>query len=372
MNAINRKPAEWIENIRIEKGIIPQSKMIKEDNLPIFLWGCGALAIQVYEFCKEYGINIEGCFVDIEVKKEDFEGLHIFKLDQLVEKNSKFSVIIGHSNYAEGVKKLKRINNIKNIYCLSTICYNKADLVSPSFLKNKYWVLNDLYSDLQDEKSKECLTAYFESRINDKAEYMFSYFDKGMNYYINDVINLNKNETLLDIGACTGSAIWSFVEAVQGIYKSVVALEPDKDNYSSLISNIEERDIKNIVVKQICAYNKNTYVHFDGNRESGGINETSPTYQLYPAATIDSLREEINELLDVTIIKINFAFSVSEVLEGAKKLLQERKPQLIIRIGFDENVMINTYLSIKKINPTYKLYLRYSIGIPQGLTIFAI
>ena len=74
----------------------------------------------------------------------------------------------------------------------------------------------------------------------------------------------------------------------------------------------------------------------------------------------------------ISLIKINFAFSVSEVLDGGKNLLKKKKPKLIIRAGFDENVLLETYLLIKKLNPQYKIYLRYTVGIPQGLTLFAV
>jgi hypothetical protein len=88
------------------------------------------------------------------------------------------------------------------------------------------------------------------------------------------------------------------------------------------------------------------------------------------AVTIDTLCRELD--CDISLVKINFPYSVTEVLFGGKELFLRRKPQLIIRIGFDENVLVDTCMAVRKINPDYKLYFRYTLGFPQGLTLFAI
>ena len=74
----------------------------------------------------------------------------------------------------------------------------------------------------------------------------------------------------------------------------------------------------------------------------------------------------------VSIVKINFPFSVIEVLEGMTNLIDTEKPKLIIRIGFDEKVMRAVIFKLREMRGDYKLFFRYTIGIPQGLTLFAV
>ena len=38
----------------------------------------------------------------------------------------------------------------------------------------------------------------------------------------------------------------------------------------------------------------------------------------------------------------------------------------------DEKVLLDVYRTIRKMNPQYKIYFRYTIGMPQGLTLFAV
>lgn len=362
-----------IEELEIEKDRMAQWHKIKKDTAPIFIWGTGSVGIGVYRYCRAFEICIEGFFVDYKENTDTvFEGRNIFTMDEVLDKYSEFSVIIGHSEYAEGKRRLEKIDNVKNIYWLSSVCYDIFDPISLDFIEKEAGLLDTFYEELQDARSKSCLKSYLESRINDNPEYMLPYFQQGAGYFTNDVIKLNEDETLLDVGACYGEAIWAFAKAVDYKYRLVIALEPDENNYSTLLKNIEERNFENIIAKQVCAYNKNKNVRFEGSLERGGIKNESMDYKVYPAVTIDSLCKELNEEHTVSIIKINFPFSVDKVLDGAASILISRKPKLIIRAGFDEYVLLQTYSLIKSINSEYELYLRYTVGIPQGLTLFAI
>lgn len=350
--------------------IVPQYLRIKGDKNPIFIWGCGAFAIRVYHYCRHYEIPIAGVFVNVPEERTEFEGLPVFKMERLAERCPKFSVIIGHANYRKGSAYLRGLEQVENIYCVTSCCYDIWNLVSQEFLTEHEEALNRFYNELQDEASKACFTSYFESRVNDDPAYMFPCYEGGTGYYQNDIFTLGDQETLLDIGACVGNSIWPFVDAVRGSYRAIIALEPEEHNFRLLRENIRDRGIPNVVVRQVCAYDREGFVKFDGEQEQGGIQENAEHYRLCPAVTLDGLCRELNA--GVSILKINFPFSVPQILNGARTLLRERKPKVIIRAGFDETVLMETYEAIKALNPDYRMYLRYTVGIPQGLTIFAV
>lgn len=361
-----------LDKIRTEENVIPMHVKIKQDSNPIFIWGCGTLAIQVFHFCRKYQIDIKGSFVNIETDQAYFEDLPVYNLKDLMIRYSKFSVIVGISDYVYATRYLNQIANIENIYCLSNVCCEVTECISYVYMEKNKHILNAFYDDLEDEKSKECMVAYLESRINDKADYMFPCYDKNTTYYKNDVFELGIQETLLDCGACVGDAIWSFIDEVKGTYRSVLAIEPDMDNYAFLMKETQRRNLKNIIVKRVCAYNQNTYVHFGGDIQSGRIDNMNTAYEMLEAATIDSMCKELNMAEEISIIKINFLSAIPEILQGAKGLLQEWKPRVVIRAAYDERELLKIYLAIKNINPSYRLYLRYTLGLPQGLTLMAI
>lgn len=350
--------------------ITPQYLKMKKDPNPMFIWGCGAFAVRVYHYCRNYEIPVAGFFVNVPEEKTEFEGLPVYRIEQLIASHPKFSVIIGHANYTFGTAWLKRIATVQNVYCITSCCYDIWNPISEAFLAEHEGTLNEFYSRLSDEASRRCFLSYFESRINDDPFYMFPCYKNEIGYYQNDVFALGNNETLLDIGACVGNSIWPFVEAVEGAYHTIIALEPDEDNCLLLQDRILERSLQNVIVKQVCAYEKEGFVKFSGEQEQGGIQEDAGQYRLCPAVTVDRLCKELEA--DVSLLKINFPFSVPQILQGAKELLRKQRPKMIVRAGFDENVLLETYRTIRLLNPDYRIYLRYTVGIPQGLTIFAI
>ena len=149
-------------------------------------------------------------------------------------------------------------------------------------------------------------------------------------------------------------------------------MEPGESNYIELRDNMARRGIGKITLRRECIYNQDGYVNFEGEKEYGRICESAKESRSCPAITVDSLCRKLAVEQSLSIIKINFPFSVPEILYGAQSVMQQVKPKLIIRAGYDENVLLNVFKVIKKINPQYRVYLRYTLDMPQGLTLFAI
>lgn len=366
------KDKKFIERIHIEKDVVPLYQRIQNDTAPIYIWGIGALANNLPAYCRAHSINVQGFFVDTGKNTDFFQGLPVYELNELIEKYSSFSVIIGHSDYEDGLKRLEGIPNIGNVYFLTSLCYEIYHPIANEFMKREEEAVNCIFADLQDDLSRECLCSYFEARINDNARYMFPYYKKGTTYWINDIFELTCDELLLDVGACVGDAILSFADSVSGQYKGIIAAEPDEQNFSKLRANMIKRGVDNVIFRQECLYDQDGYVYFEGEKERGGICGDTGRGRSCPAITIDSLCRELAVEQSLSIIKINFPFSVPEILWGARGILQKTKPKIIIRAGFDEKVLLASYRAIKEINPQYCIHLRYTLGIPQGLTLFAV
>ena len=108
-----------MEKIVLSKSIIPQFILMKEERNPIFIWGVGALARNVYNYCMKFDINVGGFFVNVSGNLNSMiSNIPVYDIEKLVEQYSRFSVVIGHANYAEGIEFLKGIDNVEKIYCL--------------------------------------------------------------------------------------------------------------------------------------------------------------------------------------------------------------------------------------------------------------
>lgn len=360
----------FLENIKIDAHRTPLYETIQADKNPLFIWGCGSLAYQALQYCKHYGIGISGFFINTGAQETMFEGYPVWEWEDLRKEYAEFSVIIGHSRYQEGRVFLEGLSQVKHVYTITSCCCGFWDVTPPEFLCNR--VLDELDRSLEDDKSRLCLTTYFESKINDNPQHMFACFDPKITYYSNDVFELSPHECLVDVGACDGGSISLFHQATLGKYECILAIEPDDENFNRLCEKVKARGMEHVILKQLCAHNENGFVKFEGRMEYGGINPSAKNYRLCPAKRIDDLCGELQLRDKVSIIKINFPFSVPEILNGASCLLKEIAPKLIIRAGFDETVLLDIFSAIREINPSYRFYLRYTVGIPQGLTLFAV
>ena len=353
--------------IAMEKSVdnIKIYEKIKADKNPIFIWGTGALARDVYKYCKHFNIEITGFFINEGEKMYTFENHDVYSFEEL-NKFGKTSVIIGHHHYKMGKEFLMNIPYVENIYFLSMVSYEMWDEVDVKELECKHCEWENVYRNLSDDFSRDCLRSFLEARLYNDSEKMFPYYnEKG--YYEQDVLKLSDKEIFLDIGACVGNTIWPFVDAVSGKYKKIIALEPEKRNYEQLCLTIKERMLENIITMQTCAWKRTGIVNFCGDGELGGITEKNiDNSSELPAIAIDDLQEKI------TLIKINFPFSIADILDGGAALLKTEKPKLIIRTGFKESLILETCNKVKEINQEYHIFFRYTLGMPQGLTLYAI
>ena len=118
---------------------------------------------------------------------------------------------------------------------------------------------------------------------------------------------------------------------------------------------------------------KNTVVDFEMDEDLGGINDQKRSYthvERKQARSIDYISEKYSDF--PTIIEINFPHSVVEVLRGCVNAIERYHPKVIIRIGFFEGVVADVYQYVKENMSEYKIYFRYTVGIPQGLTMLLI
>lgn len=342
-------------------------KRIQSDGNPIFIWGLGALAKDICRFCQKYDIKVQGFFVDIGETQDEFEGLPVYSLEQVINWESDISVILGHHKYKYGTEFLKKFPIVKKTYCLPVVTYGMWDKLERDSVKNEpRWEF--MYNGLADVRSRECLKSYLESRISENSECMFPYYDDTQNYYTPEFLHLTETETYLDVGAYVGKAVWMFMDSVHDKYKKIIAVEPDSRNFELLSREISRRKLKKIDVIKACVWQRHEPVCFEGDEELGRIDNDNNLGDWLQAITIDELSVE-NE---ISLIKINFSYAVPEILNGAKYLLSSRKPKLIVRVGFHEKLIMDTYYTIKKINPGYAFYFRYTLGMPEGLTLYAV
>lgn len=99
-----------------EKDVI---KELRQETLPLVMWGAGSSAPEVNYYLKKNGIVISDVFVDDKYYTEGlmFEGRQVLSYSLLKEKYESMNVIFGNSNY-EKKELLEKREGISKVYYL--------------------------------------------------------------------------------------------------------------------------------------------------------------------------------------------------------------------------------------------------------------
>ena len=332
----------------------------------IYIWGLGSVAAGVTRELETKGIKIDGYFTNVKEYNIDprIKNYDVYYLDDLINSGEKFSVIMGHSHY-ELAKILKKYSNIENIWSLAMIV--RPDIsMSKEFIQNNIDSLNSTYLKLSDNKSKQNMQDYLNVQLTRNGNYIVDNFDKSCTYFNNDVVDLNKNESYIDVGAYDGSSINEFIEKTNNKYKSILALEVMKGMYLQLKKEYNDPRIK-IVNTGISDHNG--YDYFNFNDQSTCLSNTNQGEKV-KVSTVDNMCDKYN--IEPTIMKMCIGNTIIPILDGSEKTLS-RLPQMIITAGIDSYALIDYVSKIENIvgNNKYDFYLRYTSAMAECLILIA-
>lgn len=350
-------------------------KEIKDETLPLVMWGAGSSAPEVSFYLKCNGIQIDDVFVDDEYYIEGikFEEKEVLSYSMLCQKYDKVNIIFGNANYEKKtlLETRKCVNKVYTLFSISYNVFEKTPLYEIEKYKNEFEQVYDL---LEDDKSKENYIAFLKTRVSGNNKYIMDVFEEEQTFFHNQIFQINDKEVYLDVGAYDGDTIRLFLNENQGKYKYIYAVEPDKKNNQKLKAYIEEKQLTSIEITDKGAWNCTEEQYFSLGEQVFSIacEKKLDKERKMLKVKVEKLDNMFQYLGKITLLKINYFEGVRETIEGATNILREYSPKLAITVGFDcRNIRYIPY-TIKKINSKYRLYLRYNKGMASGLTLYGI
>ncbi|MCM1125479.1 MAG: FkbM family methyltransferase [Lachnospiraceae bacterium] len=364
MNILNA-----LSNLEIREDVIAE---LKEESLPLFIWGTGELAAEINEYLKKNGIQINGAFVSDEY----YNGMMVFD-GQLVERYEdikeypKFNVIMGHSNY-EKISFMEEKENVNKVFYLFSVNYGIFHKTSIQEIRDYQGEFEDAYGLFEDEESRKVYLSFLKTRVSGNIKYLLEVYKREMNFFNNDIFVIDNKELYLDIGAFDGDTIRLFLKENGGKYCAIYALEPDSINKKKLEEYVQKASLQDVYISSKGAWNKKCAISFEtvGDQISSVINNEN--YAGGEVIDVEPVDNMFSYKGRVTLLKINYLEGVEEALQGAESILKVDKPKLALTVGFDCNNIRRIPKIIKEINPEYKLFLRYNRGMLSALTLYAV
>lgn len=280
---------------------------LKENKLPLILWGCGDVADAVFNYLTINNISISQVWVEGCSESPNFHGFIPKSIQEVLAAYQEFNVILGHSHYEKGEKIKALYPQIHNVYYVFSVHYEQYNKVTYSEIEKEADRFVQLYNNLADNTSKENLFAYLNTKLTGNATHIINIYSEELTFFNNDVYRVSEQEIFLDIGAYNGDTIRDFIAETNNRYKKIIAIEPDIKNFMDLNRYLVNRRLRRVVPSMIGAWNCNEELSFNtGNEQISSIVQgndilkDSDKLTIF-AAPIDDIFGEEN----ITLIKIN-------------------------------------------------------------------
>ncbi len=316
---------------------------LKSTKKPILLYGMGNGAEIMIKQLAKLGVKVQGFFASDEfVRGQEFLGKRVLTFSEAKEQFPDMIALISF-----GTSRKEVIQNIVSLDCekyapeVPVVGEQVFDL---DFCRKHRAELEEVYSFLEDEASKNTFKELIAYKLDGKIEHLFASESGREDVY--KILKL-KDENMLDLGAYTGDTAIEFAP----FCKKITAVEPDEKNFKKLVKNTQEL---NITAINAAVSDKNGKIEFS---VKGGRNSRVGEGKIIDALSVDSLNE------DFSFIKLDVEGEEKNAILGAQNTIKH-KPKLLVSAYHKSEDIFALPLLIKKINPEYKVYLRRPRYIP--------
>lgn len=327
---------------------------LKNDKKPVILYGMGLGAEKIMDTLEEYGVKADGIFASDEfVRGHFFRGFKVMKYSEVCEQYDDFNVVLCFATHLDSViENIVKINGEHKVFA-PDVPVAGGGLFSREFIEENEDKFDTVYNALADEESKRVYLDIINFKVSGRIEYLLkSFADKSSIY--RDILKLNENENIIDLGAYDGDTIREFLEATDGKYDYITALEPDEKNFKKLLKNTEELD--NIACLNMGAWDKKDTLIFA--KKAGRNSKLSAEGVSVEVTDIDSLE------LAPTFIKMDIEGSELKALCGMEKTIKKYSPKLYVCAYHRNEDLFALPLKILELDSDYKIYFRHSKYIP--------
>lgn len=226
-------------------------EQLKKDPMPVFLYGRGE-AVKLYiQLLEKNNVPVE-CVIDGEKVSEDDEtymGIAVKSPGYVYDKYKNGYIVISAPRHRKSiVRDIEGCVKDKFLIvyfdaALDAVQENSWEVRKEYYLENRKRI-EDLYAVLADDKSKECLIKVLAGSVSNDCDCYEKMAETSQ--YFPDFIKkrLGTKEIFVDVGAYTGDSIENFLEAVNGRYCKIYALEPDRINFEALKGKFSHEKIK--------------------------------------------------------------------------------------------------------------------------------
>lgn len=339
-------------------------------NKNIFIWGTGNTASLyqegLYRLEKAGTLYISG-YVDNDPQKwgKQFGEKKILSPTTLCAMDNVCVLICSpQPNIIQTLQQQLNILNIQN--------YHIDELI----LKLHKKEILKCYDLMNDTDSKQVYSHIISCRIN--GEYPHEDYISSKQYFeLKEFAQRNPQETFIDCGAFVGDSLERYIWEKDGMFKKIIAFEPDKQNYSAMKKRVKRltdewnfnSDAIEIYPYGLSDKSSNLKIQRYSNNNGLGskiVQQSSNEGEICTLVTIDDFVKQPFNFLKADIESYEY-----KMLSGAKNSIKKWHPLLAICIYHNAVDLYDIPLLINSIAPEYKMKIRHYSNLLDETVLYA-
>ena len=335
---------------------------LKSTSKPIVLYGMGNGADKLLDWCEANAVAVAGIFATDEfVRYQQFRGFTVRKYSDIIaELGQNILIVIAFaSERPEVLARFAELAALHETLAPHLPLFSEKELVSPAWLAKYEPQLEEAYSLLADEQSRQVFASVLNYKLSGKLSYLFACTSERLGD-LQTLLPWQSEENYLDLGAYNGDTIKELL-CLSPTTKSIIALEPDRRNCRKLRQLGEDLAAEGITceIHECGSWCCSTELSFS---DSGGRQSSfcSNSKCLVSVDTVD----HIVGARPVSYIKMDVEGAEKQTLRGGSTTIRTRKPKLFIAAYHYDNDLWELPLLLHQLVPEYKLYLRKHPYVP--------
>lgn len=182
-----------------------------------------------------------------------------------------------------------------------------------------------------------------------------------------ELVSFGEDEVFIDAGCLDMETSRMFARCWAGVYKNIIAFEPDKDCYQKILRNCTTNCIHNFSLLPYATWNKNEEINFSNSVGGGGkVSEDGRT--IIVGESIDNVLKGDR----ATFIKMDVEGAELKSLIGAENTIKNYKPRLAISIYHKPSDIYEIPQLLMEYRPDYRFYIRHYTSYIWETVLYAI
>lgn len=180
-------------------------------------------------------------------------------------------------------------------------------------------------------------------------------------HYLHPKTLPNSNDVYIDGGAWHGDTLLE-LKHLYGNNIQIHCFEPDSSNFEKLTHSISKKGLQNVKTEKLALWDKEQVLEFLCSDEA--VHTMQSRVSDDPIATERSIKVQAIDLdsycnkknIIPTFIKLDVEGAELQVIQGAKKVLQQHQPKLALSAYHEPNHIWQIFSAVKQVNPNYQFY----------------